>query len=116
MQSDSEAAAENCNINRIGSPWRVRMFHRSWFQVTLVRTRRTTREGKTALPHVLHLRQSPNQIECTSASGDTASSAARWGSWGLLVTVEMSARWKNGIAWTIAGRSRDTHGDTGWLS
>jgi hypothetical protein len=33
MQSDSEAAAEKCNINRIGSPWRVRMFHRSWFQV-----------------------------------------------------------------------------------
>jgi hypothetical protein len=38
MQSDSEAAAENCNINRIGCPWRVRMFHRSWFQVTLVLT------------------------------------------------------------------------------
>lgn len=44
MQSGSEAAADNCNINRIGSPWRVRMFHRSWFQVTLVLTCRTTRE------------------------------------------------------------------------
>lgn len=94
MQSDSEAAADNCNINRIGSPWRVRMFHRSWFQVILVLTCRTTREIETALPHVLHLRQCPNQIEHTSPSGDTASSATRWGSWGLLVTVEMSVQWE----------------------
>ena len=40
-QSDSEAAAENCNINRIESQWRARMLHRSWCQVTLVPTHRS---------------------------------------------------------------------------
>lgn len=116
MQSDSEAAADNCNINRIGSAWRVRMFHRSWFQVTLVLTCRTTREIETALPHVLHLRQCPNQMEHTSPSGDTGVFSSAVEKLGIASNGgderAMGETASRGRSLGVAG---NTHGDTGWL-
>lgn len=88
MQSDSEAAAENCNINRIERPWRVRMLHRSWCQVTLVPMCRSD-PGKARqrfLTCSTCVRRNQNRRARVSLAV-RESSAAEWRSWGLLVGI-----------------------------